>query len=30
MKATFFMTYMMVDGWAGIANEIIQVKDMVI
>lgn len=30
MKATIFMTYMMVDGWAVIANEILQVKDMVI
>ncbi|KAG8052745.1 hypothetical protein GUJ93_ZPchr0001g32566 [Zizania palustris] len=30
MKATFFMTYIMVDGWASIANEILQVKPLVI
>uniref|UniRef100_A0A0E0MB81 CSC1-like protein n=1 Tax=Oryza punctata TaxID=4537 RepID=A0A0E0MB81_ORYPU len=30
MKATFFMTYIMVDGWAGIANEILRVKPLVI
>jgi hypothetical protein len=30
MKATFFMTYVMVDGWAGIANEILRVKALVI
>jgi uncharacterized protein YcnI len=30
MKATIFMTNMMVDGWAVIANEILQVKDIVI
>ncbi|KAG6438339.1 hypothetical protein SASPL_103279 [Salvia splendens] len=27
MKATFFITYIMVDGWAGIAAEIINVYD---
>ncbi|KAJ3689527.1 hypothetical protein LUZ61_018691 [Rhynchospora tenuis] len=30
MKATFFMTYIMVDGWSGIANEILRVKPLVI
>nr|CAB3500032.1 unnamed protein product [Digitaria exilis] len=30
MKATFFMTYIMVDGWAGIANEILRVKPLVL
>ncbi|XP_072963566.1 CSC1-like protein At1g32090 [Typha angustifolia] len=30
MKATFFMTYIMLDGWAGIANEILRVKPLVI
>uniref|UniRef100_A0ACD5THW0 Uncharacterized protein n=1 Tax=Avena sativa TaxID=4498 RepID=A0ACD5THW0_AVESA len=30
MKATFFMTYIMVDGWAGVANEILRVKPLVI
>ncbi|KAK1285301.1 hypothetical protein QJS10_CPB20g01179 [Acorus calamus] len=30
MKATFFMTYIMVDGWAGIASEILRLKHLVI
>jgi calcium permeable stress-gated cation channel len=30
MKATFFMTYIMVDGWSGIANEILRAKQLVI
>ncbi|GAB4834805.1 hypothetical protein Ancab_033073 [Ancistrocladus abbreviatus] len=30
MKATFFMTYIMVDGWAGIAGEILRLKPLVI
>ncbi|KAL5984510.1 hypothetical protein ACLOJK_018615 [Asimina triloba] len=30
MKATFFITYIMVDGWAGIAGEILRVKPMVV
>lgn len=30
MKATFFMTYIMVDGWAGIAGEILRLKPMII
>ncbi|KZV25536.1 hypothetical protein F511_27521 [Dorcoceras hygrometricum] len=30
MKATFFITYIMVDGWAGIACEILRLKDLVI
>uniref|UniRef100_A0A7N0TF97 Uncharacterized protein n=1 Tax=Kalanchoe fedtschenkoi TaxID=63787 RepID=A0A7N0TF97_KALFE len=30
MKATFFITYIMVDGWAGIAGEIIRVKPLII
>jgi hypothetical protein len=30
MKATFFMTYIMVDGWSGIANEILRMKQFVI
>ncbi|XP_028754713.1 CSC1-like protein At1g32090 [Neltuma alba] len=30
MKATFFMTYIMVDGWAGIAGEILRLKSLVI
>uniref|UniRef100_A0A7N0TVK4 Calcium permeable stress-gated cation channel 1 n=1 Tax=Kalanchoe fedtschenkoi TaxID=63787 RepID=A0A7N0TVK4_KALFE len=29
MKATFFITYIMVDGWAGIAGEIIRVKPLI-
>ncbi|XP_047323706.1 CSC1-like protein At1g32090 [Impatiens glandulifera] len=29
-KATFFMTYIMVDGWAGIAGEILRLKPLVI
>ncbi|KAJ0970873.1 hypothetical protein J5N97_018832 [Dioscorea zingiberensis] len=30
MKATFFITYIMVDGWAGIASEILRVKPLII
>ncbi|KAG0498617.1 hypothetical protein HPP92_003308 [Vanilla planifolia] len=30
MKATFFITYIMVDGWAGIAGEILLLKPLVI
>lgn len=30
MKATFFITYIMVDGWAGIASEILRLKHLVI
>ncbi|KAI4327999.1 hypothetical protein L6164_020399 [Bauhinia variegata] len=30
MKATFFMTYIMIDGWAGIAGEILRLKPLVI
>ncbi|CAM8992364.1 unnamed protein product [Rhodiola kirilowii] len=30
MKATFFITYIMVDGWAGIAGEILRLKQLVI
>ncbi|XP_051151389.1 CSC1-like protein At1g32090 [Andrographis paniculata] len=30
MKATFFITYIMVDGWAGIAGEILRLKALVI
>ncbi|KAI9123746.1 hypothetical protein K1719_005046 [Acacia pycnantha] len=30
MKATFFITYIMVDGWAGIAGEILMVKSLII
>lgn len=30
MKATFFMTYIMVDGWAGVAGEILRLKPLVI
>ncbi|KAL0913756.1 hypothetical protein M5K25_017240 [Dendrobium thyrsiflorum] len=30
MKATFFMTYIMVDGWAGVAVEILRLKPLVI
>ncbi|KAK8457864.1 hypothetical protein SEVIR_3G260000v4 [Setaria viridis] len=29
MKATFFMTYIMVDGWAGIAAEVLRLKPLV-
>ena len=29
MKATFFITYVMVDGWAGVAGEILRVKALV-
>ncbi|XP_051126067.1 calcium permeable stress-gated cation channel 1-like [Andrographis paniculata] len=30
MKATFFITYVMVDGWAGIAGEILRLKPLII
>ncbi|XP_039129698.1 CSC1-like protein At4g02900 [Dioscorea cayenensis subsp. rotundata] len=30
MKATFFITYIMVDGWAGIAAEIIRLKPLIV
>lgn len=30
MKATFFITYVMVDGWAGIAAEILRIGPLVI
>lgn len=30
MKATFFITYIMVDGWAGVAAEILRLKPFII
>ncbi|THU62612.1 hypothetical protein C4D60_Mb01t06940 [Musa balbisiana] len=30
MKATFFITYIMVDGWSGIAAEILRMKPLII
>ncbi|KAK4786983.1 hypothetical protein SAY86_010816 [Trapa natans] len=30
MKATFFITYIMIDGWAGIASEILRLKPLII
>ncbi|KAK9084784.1 hypothetical protein Sjap_025195 [Stephania japonica] len=30
MKATFFITYIMVDGWAGIAAEIVRLRPLII
>ncbi|GAB4859420.1 hypothetical protein Ancab_010886 [Ancistrocladus abbreviatus] len=30
MKATFFITYIMVDGWAGVAGEILRLKALII
>ncbi|KAK1272367.1 hypothetical protein QJS04_geneDACA012194 [Acorus gramineus] len=30
MKATFFITYIMVDGWASVASEILRLKPLVI
>ncbi|KAL3521926.1 hypothetical protein ACH5RR_014760 [Cinchona calisaya] len=30
MKATFFITYIMVDGWAGIAAEVLRLKPLII
>ncbi|KAK3164497.1 hypothetical protein QOZ80_1AG0019940 [Eleusine coracana subsp. coracana] len=30
MKATFFITYIMVDGWAGVAGEILRLKPLVL
>lgn len=29
MKATFFITYIMVDGWAGMAGEILRLKPLI-
>lgn len=29
MKATFFITYVMVDGWAGVAGEILMLKPLI-
>lgn len=29
MKATFFITYIMIDGWAGVAAEILRVKPLI-
>ncbi|KAL1537288.1 Calcium permeable stress-gated cation channel 1 [Salvia divinorum] len=29
MKATFFITYVMVDGWAGVAGEILRLKPLI-
>jgi calcium permeable stress-gated cation channel len=29
MKASFFITYIMVDGWAGIAAEILRLKPLI-
>lgn len=29
MKATFFITYIMVDGWAGIAAEVLRLKPLI-
>uniref|UniRef100_A0A7C8Z1U3 Uncharacterized protein n=1 Tax=Opuntia streptacantha TaxID=393608 RepID=A0A7C8Z1U3_OPUST len=30
IKATFFITYIMVDGWAGVAGEILRLKPLII
>ncbi|KAK3021955.1 hypothetical protein RJ639_046154 [Escallonia herrerae] len=30
MKATFFITYIVVDGWAGVAGEILRLKPLII
>ncbi|KAL3614973.1 Calcium permeable stress-gated cation channel 1 [Castilleja foliolosa] len=30
MKATFFITYVMVDGWAGVAGEILRLKPLIL
>ncbi|XVE72418.1 hypothetical protein DITRI_Ditri11bG0038100 [Diplodiscus trichospermus] len=30
MKGTFFITYIMVDGWAGVAGEILRLKPLII
>ncbi|KAJ0251165.1 CSC1-like protein [Hirschfeldia incana] len=30
IKATFFVTYIMVDGWAGVAGEILRLKPLII
>lgn len=29
-KATFFITYIMLDGWAGVASEILRLKPLII
>ncbi|XP_073017119.1 calcium permeable stress-gated cation channel 1-like isoform X1 [Primulina eburnea] len=29
MKATFFITYIMIDGWAGVAGEILRLKPLI-
>lgn len=29
MKATFFITYIMVDGWTGVAGEILRLKPLI-
>ncbi|KAL7130372.1 hypothetical protein ABFS83_13G129400 [Erythranthe nasuta] len=29
MKATFFITYVMIDGWAGVAGEILRLKPLI-
>lgn len=29
MKATFFITYVMVDGWSGVAGEILRLKPLI-
>ncbi|EPS71959.1 hypothetical protein M569_02795, partial [Genlisea aurea] len=29
MKATFFITYVMVDGWAGVAGEVLRLKPLI-
>lgn len=30
MKASFFITFIMVDGWAGVAGEILRLKPLII
>ncbi|KNA03663.1 hypothetical protein SOVF_207000 [Spinacia oleracea] len=30
LKATFFITYVMIDGWAGVAGEILRLKPLII
>lgn len=30
MKATFFITFIMLDGWAGVAGEIIRLQSLII
>jgi len=29
MKATFFITYVMIDGWTGVAGEILRLKPLI-